>query len=213
MASLCVATTLSGSYLPLYDAVCAARRRLLPVWRVVCSDKRASNMTDARWDKIVVVRDLLKSSCETVLWIDADVIVQRPCIAPPPLPRLALQSLVFSVDPHGINSGLFVAHKSAIPLLESMWEARSMHFRSSTPTQDAINDYYRRSAASPVRLARDVVGYGLAPNASYPFWHMTGNRRVKAKRFARLEKSHANPPDARRACSSLVPAWWSWSGI
>ena len=86
-----------------------------------------------------------------------------------------------------------------------------MHVRSSTPTQDAINAYYRRSVASPARLARDIVGYGLAPNASYPFWHMTGNRRVKAKRFARLEKSHANPPDARRACSSLAPAR-SWSG-
>lgn len=180
----CIATSVSGSFLPLWSAVCGARRRVGEAsgWKTHCvSERQVNDTSDAKWDKLALTMRLLEKDCDAVLWLDADVVAQRRCVALP----VVTAPIRFSVDPHGTNTGLFLARRDAIPVFADVLRRRHSFATSGTPTQSALKAHYRERGGTPSLFPASFVSYGLGPNASTaPFWHVTGNRHVKRKRFS-----------------------------
>lgn len=72
-----------------------------------------------------------------------------------------------------------------------MLRRRHSFATSGTPTQSALKAHYRERGGTPSLFPASFVSYGLGPNASTaPFWHVTGNRHVKRKRFRLLARAH-----------------------
>ena len=127
----------------------------------------------------------VEKDCDAVLWLDADVVAQRRCVALP----VVTAPIRFSVDPHG--TGLFLARRDAIPVFADVLRRRHSFATSGTPTQSALKAHYRERGGAPSLFPASFVSYGLGPNASTaPFWHVTGNRHVKRKRFRLLARAH-----------------------
>ena len=90
---------------------------------ILLEDEYATDRSPG-WDKLLALRDALRTNCSLALWADADVVVLRPVQLAPLAARTPIAA---TKDYYGFNTGLMLLARSpqADRLLRISWEQRA----------------------------------------------------------------------------------------
>jgi hypothetical protein len=178
VSSVCVISTATGAYSTATKAGAALLENKRDFCRVcgyrclLHTDGKHSTSRPAKWDKLLVIHDALRT-CDITLYVDADVVFRHAFQLRP----LTQTWLAGTKDFVGLNSGVLLAvrSKEAREFLPAAWNY-SFFNRSFNAEQNAIRLALRRPF---VEKRGYMDGVTIFENmCSYMFFHSPYGKRV-----------------------------------